>query len=445
MFGGALGLASPIPGGAYAGAGIGAATGKALENVVEKYLLDEPKDRTDIYVSPITEGLSGAAGEMGGALTGKYIVPPVISAGKKVIGGLKSTTSSLSKIPSKVMETYYKRAPEVAKIGTMEETSLIDAANELRQQTAKRIDAFKYVQNQKIYKGIENAVADPVSIDSTLKSLEEGLQKLNPRTQFDQVARVEKEINLLKEMQYEGTTTVFDAYGFKQKLQNLADYTEKGELKKKKDFADLIFKRAASRINSEIGKVAPLIKEGEKELSKLRRLGSNRTFNRNLITPDAPYGSVVAVGTGENQQAINQIKKLEDIIGFPYKEKAENIAAAYYMNKAGILPKEKTGSSAIPLLVGGSEAVRQAFQGNLPGTIGAMAIGSLASPIAIKGGILAGRQASKTAPFITEAINQSISRAIQMGMPAHLIDQQVRDSDMLKPTEKAELRKKLVK
>jgi hypothetical protein len=71
MLGGALGFASPLPGGLIAGGALGAAGGKALQNVIEQGLLGEEKTRDQIYSDPIREGVTDATFGMGIPVAGR--------------------------------------------------------------------------------------------------------------------------------------------------------------------------------------------------------------------------------------------------------------------------------------------------------------------------------------------------------------------------------------
>lgn len=55
MIGGGLGFASPMPGGLLVGSGLGAAGGKALENIIEQHVLGEDKDLGQLYAEPAKE------------------------------------------------------------------------------------------------------------------------------------------------------------------------------------------------------------------------------------------------------------------------------------------------------------------------------------------------------------------------------------------------------
>jgi len=87
LAGGVIGTAAG-PVGTVGGAGLGAAAGKSLQTMLEKYLLDQEKNRSQIYLDPITEGAMGATGEMGGALLAKGMTAvgkPIYRSGLKRI------------------------------------------------------------------------------------------------------------------------------------------------------------------------------------------------------------------------------------------------------------------------------------------------------------------------------------------------------------------------
>lgn len=441
MFGGALGLASPIPGGAYTGAGIGAATGKALENVAEKYLFNEPKEVSDIYVSPITEGISGATGEMAGPIVGKAL--------SGVGTALKKTVSSMSSIPEKAIETYMKRPKAVKEIGGLTEaTGLQDAADTLRSNARAAIQDFKSDANEKISDYLSEHGDKLIDVSNLKKIGEETIKKLDPaiKSHQQQALKIRDMLDQITQMQVDEKLPFVPTsrlQSMKDILQDAANYDDLGNVLQKKDIMHSAFSRMSNRARIDIAKEVPGIESINKKLAQLHNV--NKHINKNLLSPEQTALSVMGVGSGENQQAIKQMKKLESITGFPYVQEAENIASAKHFNKPSLLPTTGTGRSALPVLLGGFQAVNQLLQGNVGPAFGGLAFGSLGSPMAIKGGMEIGLKAQKTPQFIKSAISESIKRAVQMGMPAHLIDEQVKKSDLLKPTEKAEMRRNLVK
>ena len=69
-------------------------------------------------------------------------------------------------------------------------------------------------------------------------------------------------------------------------------------------------------------------------------------FNPNILTENAPYPAVMGIGTAENQMNRLQLEKIGNIIGKDLVGDTEKLAAAQYMNKAGLLPNIKNFLSA---------------------------------------------------------------------------------------------------
>jgi len=99
-----------------------------------------------------------------------------------------------------------------------------------------------------------------------------------------------------------GEVTANQAQQLAQRLQNLADYTADGMALKRKDLVDVVLQRAASKTRSAVQKVAPEIAEANAQLSALHRSG--KQINKNMITAERPYSSMIGAGTGENKMAV---------------------------------------------------------------------------------------------------------------------------------------------
>lgn len=443
MFGGAAGFASPVPGGTLVGSGLGAYLGKALENVGEKYLLDEEKTRPEIYAEPVGEALSAIAGEGAGQIAGKVL------GGLKT--GLKSVSSSMSKIPKQVMETYAEKTPQVKEIGT----DIVDAADRIRKEGLDAIESFKNIQNSKISQAVEAKKNIAVDITKTKEALENGLASRRPLIQDAEIERLKKEIDLIDNLAVDGKVSAADAFALQKRLQSLADYMPDSQILKKKDFVDTVLSRAAARSRQSLQKVAPEISEANQQISKLRRIDKN--INKNLIAPEKPYEAMIGAGTGRNQKSASDLKKLEDVVNYPFLEKSQELAAAKYMNEAGILPGEMTGSSMAPFqamgALGGGALGASIASGNYPMALGTLAAGSLASPLAIKkaievsGGVknLGGYIKSKSPLGSVEMAEQLMYRAVQMGVSPYAIDGMIKNSEQLTNTMKAQLRNKNAK
>ena len=179
-----------------------------------------------------------------------------------------------------------------------------------------------------------------------------------------------------------GEVTANQAQQLAQRLQNLADYTADGMALKRKDLVDVVLQRAASKTRAAVQKVAPEIQEANAQLSRLHRSG--KQINKNMITAEKPYNSMIGAGTGENKMAIRNLEKFQDTIGKSYLPQMQDLAAAQYFGNAGILPGEKTGSSLAPLMVSGGFGLNELRSGNMPGAILGLTTGLPFTPIGIK-------------------------------------------------------------
>jgi len=439
MFGGILGPA---------GAGFGAMAGKSVKDTLNKALYNEgPQSRTQQYQELAQEGLGAASGEMAG---------PILMKGVGAIGtGIKKAASSLSKIPQKVIETYAERAPQIAKISSGSETDLIDAADEIRKEAQKHIENFKSLNNTKITKALDEAKGAPVSVASIKQALMDNISKIDAKVNPEQIARIQKELDLVDELSLgfgQGIDEVpaSQAYAIQKRLQDAAEYLQPGQAFKRKDFVDLTFQKAAAKARQELGRVVPEISQANKELSKIRQL--DKTMNKNLITPEKPFGSLMSAGTGQNQQSTQQLRKLSNIIGQDLVSPAEDLAAASYFNNAGILPAEKTGSSLAPLALGTIGGITSGFNDLMEGDIGGfarnagagVALGSMGSPLAIKSAISAGRMIAPMIPSGTsQMIQQFIQRSTQMGMSPQEQESMIKMDKTISNTEKAKARNQI--
>lgn len=439
--------------GGFPGIAVGSASGKALENIAEKYLLDEEKTRPDIYAGPIAEAASAVTGEVAAPAIGRGLSKIVSGIG----AGLKKTVSSAATIPEKVIETYMNRPDAVKSIGQLSEsTSIQDASDRLRQEAVAAIEDFSKINNEDISFILMEKGDRPVNV-SRLKQIGNNIiKKLDPKINADlvEIGKIKEQINQIEKLQSSHDNTFIPAskvHRLKQILQDAADYDSNGLIKQKKGIADSTFKAMASEAKQLVESVAPEIRNVNQNLQKMHNI--KKKINRNLINTEVTAASVMGVGSGQNQQAIKQMKKLEDLIGFPYVKEAENIVAAQYFNNAPLLPQVMTGRGAIPVIAGIPHALNQLSQGNLASAAAGVGVASLGSPLAIKGGINLGIMGKKAGKYLQEAsplgsaemVEQLMNRALQMGVSPYAIDGMIKNSEQLTTTMKAQLRNKNAK
>lgn len=447
MAGGAVGMLGG-PATALGGTILGAGLGKSAEQIANRYLYDEFPSRSELYTAPINE--------MAGAAIGEGVVPAageaIKYAGKKVGGGLASVASSFSKIPKKVLNVYAQRADEIAPLGSLQEgTAIQDATDDLRKNAQVSITDFKNDSNQEIRYLLGEKGDKLINVKQIIDIGNDEIKKLDPRIyehkkQIDNIQSMVGQVKKLLVDKRKFTMKAVDLQNIKEVLQDASQYDELGNVLQKKDFSHSAFSRMASRARKEVGTAIPEIKSINYNLAQLHNI--NKNINKNLISPEKTAASVMGVGSGENQQAVKQMQKLERITGFPYVKQAENITAASYMNNAPVLPRQQTGATLAPVLLG-MEALREAGQENLGAAAAAAGGAMLGSPLAIKTGIDIGRAVAKPIQAIPQSVidlgGQMTKRALQMGMPPFLIDKEVQNHPGLKPTESAQIRNNLRK
>lgn len=219
--------------------------------------------------------------------------------------------------------------------------------------------------------------------------------------------------------------TANQAHQLTQRLQNLADYTPDGQALKRKDLVDVIFQRAASKGRQVVNAVAPEIAQANKKLANLHNAGKN--INKNMITADKPYSSMIGVGTGENELATRQLEKFQNVLGKDYISPMKDLASAQYYQNAGFFPKEKTGSSAIPLILsGGSFGLDSLMNLDPIGFAKAAALGLPVTPIGQKtligAGNFVGDVAEKTGYGLNRASSDFVQEKLNNFSPAQVGD-----------------------
>lgn len=239
-----------------------------------------------------------------------------------------------------------------------------------------------------------------------------------------------------------------DAYQIQKRLQDLAEYLEPGQIFKKKDFADLTFKKAAANTRQSLQQVVPEISQANAELSKI--YGVSKNLNKNLISPEKPMNAMMSVGAGQNPIMENQLSKLGQITGQDYISPMQNLASAQRFNSPDLISAMTTGRANIPVALAGMVG------GGVGGAKGAalgLSSGLISTPIGIKASIGAGNMMSKMGAtpqkigselmqFYGPEIQQSIQNQLpQMPPPTpYQVDQQLKHSSDLSPSQKAKAR-----
>jgi len=385
LAGGAIGtMAGPI--GTFGGAGLGAGAGKALQNLGEKYLLDEEKTREDIYAGPAKATLEGVTAEMGGAAATKGIEKAAKFAMEKV-------APSLTRVPKKAIDTYLRKGEGVDKLIKEYGGDSQAAANAVREDINKEVQAFKGRQNAKITKALTDN-EDIVSVQKTIDALEEMKSKFDPDFNADKITKIQQNIDKITTLAPEGDLPVKKAFALQKNLQEQADYLEPGQIFKKRGLIDTAFEKAASETRKVVNNAAPGIADANKELQKLRRI--EKSMHKGLLKEGAPEASLIAAGADESGRGARSLGMLDEAVGAgKILPQVEDLAAQKYFADPGILPGYNTGAATIPLLLGGAYAGKEALEGDFAGAGKGLLLGAAGSPLALKYGIQAARPLMK--------------------------------------------------
>jgi hypothetical protein len=417
--GAGLGLASPIPGGAIAGAGLGSALGESARQIGNKYLLDEKPEG----VSEIAkQGLLGAGAEMGGQ-----------AVGKAVNKGIESITPALQKggewltgIPKKAIETYQKYRPEVEELFKKHEGNFATMADEARANTNNALFAKKAELNKIIDSSLKNsdAMVNVIPIQRALIDAQTHLDPLVP-TDKKQIDQINDLLTQIKNGTQNGKEMpVQRANRFKASFQELASqsYAKPGEIYNLGSDAARAAKKAASEIRTQINQALPDLAEANNTHAKLHDLED--LMNSNLIAEGKPEAALLAAGSGANQRNAKVLKDLGKIIDHDALGEAEKISAARYFGDPSLSPVDVTGKalertskakgigaaigSGLGFLSGG------AIPAMAGGAIGREAGGYIASPLSLKGGIIANDLINQGANVLNRELPQ-ITRPLTQG------------------------------
>lgn len=385
MFGGALGLASPVPGGAVTGAGLGAAGGEALKQIGEKYLLDEEAKPLAERAKDITQqGLIGASGEMGGQIIGEVL--PMIGRGLKKAG--TKISEALTGIPEQEIKTYAKNADKIKEMAKASDNSTIEAADQIRLKYAKDIKSTKDELNNTISEALKNS-KKTIDSSSILDSLESYKSKINEKLYPEQVGQIDDLVSKINSIAKDGKMSTYEAHQVKQFLQDKASsaYSNPGEIFSIGTEAAKAAKDAAAKARILINTIEPDIAKANNQLSKLHSIEDS--MNTNVLKVGKPESALIAAGSGGNLRNARALEKLGEMTNTPMLEEAQNLAAMRSFGSPKLMAADVTGKAAARLAAGTGLGF---FKG---GPLGALIGGAATSPAALRYGIDLGRFAGK--------------------------------------------------
>jgi hypothetical protein len=381
--------------GGVAGAGLGSIAGQNLKTLGEQYLLGEKAPTREEYYSGLAgAGLEGASNQIGGEILGNVVGRAANSkAGKYVIDkagkGAAKVASALSGVPENEIKTYAQNADEINAMAKASDNDSQEMADQLRQKLNSKIQQKRMGLNEQISKTLEARKGQFVDPTSVLDELEKAKGQLNTKLRGPEIQEIDDLAKKVKELAPEGSLSLKDAHDLKEYLQDLAEgsYQKGGQVFQVGDKTARAAKGAAAKVRLLVNDAAPEVASANNQLAELR--GISNVMNKNILAEGKTAASLYAAGSGGNAANAKVLKRLGAATGEDMLGEAEKLAAARTFGKPSLLPVDTTGKSLTRMGVAG---VGGYLMGGVPG---AVVMEGLASPAALKAGILSGRAAGR--------------------------------------------------
>lgn len=397
MIGG--GLLGNVP-----GAALGAAGGKALENLGES-AMGEEKTRKDIYGGPLNSAKEGIMNEMGGQAIGKIgeMVAPYAGRAAAKLG------STLSGVPEKEITTYAKSAPEINAMNKASDYDTQDMADNLRDKINGKIKETRLGMNSQISSTLAKREGQTIESQPILDALGSAKGKINLKLRPEEGKEIDDLMSKVDAVSANGKIGLQDAHDLKEYLQEIGEgaYSKGGQMFQVGSKTARAAKSAAAMTRSAVNEEAPEVANANNTLSELR--GIESLLNRNVLTPGKTASPLIAAGAGGNPANAKLLDKLGNTIKMNVSGDAEKLAAARTFGKPSLVPVDTTGKSLTRMgvagLLGGiaGHAAGETFPGILIGE-------AASSPAAIKAAINTGRAAS---PLIKNpTVNGLVARGL---------------------------------
>jgi hypothetical protein len=379
-----------------AGAGLGGAAGKALQNIGEKYLLGENKTRKDVYLDPLISGSESAAGEaasqsIGPALqaasqtkAGQAVGGLLSKIGDKIGSGAAKVGEMFTGVPEQEIKTYAKNADEIKAMAANSNNDTHEAANQMREKFEKSIQGTKNQMNNKIQSTLEasDKTVDPTKITDALEKFKGTIDKdLYP----EQVSQVQDLLDKVSTKIKNGQMSVQDANNVKRFLQDKASsaYRSPGQTGSLGTESANAAKNAAATTRKIVNDAEPSIAAANSKLAELHDIQDN--MNMNLISSGKPEAALLSAGNGGNARNVSALKQLGESTGIDMLSDAQKLSAMRTFGSPKLMPADSTGKAVGRMGLG-------AGLGYLVGHAPGLVIGSaLTSPAALRTAIDAGQ------------------------------------------------------
>lgn len=241
--------------------------------------------------------------------------------------------------------------------------------------------------------------------------LEAAKSRLDPNLQKDAVAQIQDMIDTINNVGENGYGNLEEINKIKNYLfsNSKGSYYRGGQLFTNSKDAANAAKYGAGEATQYINKVAPEVKEANRQLSRMHFL--EERMNKNLINPETPEGALMAAGSGMNPRNSRMLKSLGQVIGEDLLSQAKDLSTAKAFANPSVLPVDTTGKSWTRIATGtgmgtavgagvGGIVGNPVLGGKIGGTIGA----AMSSPTALKMGInTIAEPGQKALPLIEKA------------------------------------------
>lgn len=393
---GTAGFALPVPGGAAAGAvvgaGLGDAAGESLKNLGEKYILGQDKTRSDIYGKPAKGFVEGTENEMTGqslGASGSMIAAtkPVKYVAEKAGDFGKWFAKQVSNIPKSDLEQYLKDPAKVMSLYKEFGGDEAEMADKVRASINEKVQATKANLNSQISESLKNRAGESVDAKTIVEKLENSKKGINSKLYPEQIQEVDGLIKKVNAVTDDGKISLNDAHDLKQYLQKQAEstYEKDGQMFSRGEHSAKSAKGGAAEVRSLLNEAAPEIAGANSKLAELHDI--DEVMNSNMLSKGKPSNSLYTAGSGEHATNAQALRRLDTEVGGGVMDEAKNLSAAKTFGNTGLTAMDHNGKSLTRAGIGATVGMAA---GAVDGqdlehvVLGGAAGAALTSPTAIK-------------------------------------------------------------
>ncbi len=308
-------------------------------------------------------------------------------AGQKAMTAAVEFGHAATGVPARDIETYIRKTPEINQIISESGANPAVAANLKRESWMDDLQKTRKEANSEITQALHSAPKDEVLPASPiLASLEKAKASLDPVYEKKALAEIDDLIAHVQEASPQGMTNLPRLQKAKNFFYEAASgsYQKNGQVFNPSDATQRAAKGAAAEAKNLLDSLGPeSMKKANQTLAELHEFED--TAKKNLFTPETPEAALLAAGAGSNVQNRETLKRLGQILGRDTVSEAEALSSARSFGDPKLLPVDTTGKAAL------RTGLLAKLGHMMGGTPGAIALGGLSSPAALKIGVNAGR------------------------------------------------------